>query len=738
MSLSTKPIHRAWWKECSVYQIWPRSYKDSNDDGIGDIPGIISQLDYIHKLGVDIVWLCPSYKSPQVDMGYDIADYYSIADEYGTVADVEALIRGCHQRGMKLLMDLVVNHTSDQHEWFKQSRSSKDNEYRDWYIWKPAKYDEAGNREPPNNWVSHFQGSAWQYDELTDEYYLHLFAPEQPDLNWEHPPVRKAVHDIIRFWLEKGCDGYRMDVINFISKHQRYPNAPIQDPHSPWQSGDRYYANGPRLHEYLQDIGKILKEHDAFSVGEMPFVTDEQEVLRAVQAGRNELNMIFSFEHVNVDHGKYGKFDPGSWELTDLKSFFERWQPFMYENDGWNALYWENHDQPRSIDRYTEASEEHEGVAAKMLAVALALQSGTPFIYQGQELGMRNVPKSWGIEKYQDIDCLNHWKLLLKEKPSDTAAQKIALQEYQKKSRDNARTPVQWSDAPNAGFTAPTIKPWMSVNDNYPRINAAVEIHDANSVYTFWASVLRLRKEYKDVFVYGSWTVVDAPSQDIFAFTRQFDDQKVLVLCNWTERSLTWDPRDNGITATKDMLLNNYEAPAEALKRFSAHLDPTTYPRSHHDATQNIHLTLTYSPLDPTTYLAETSSAAAGATTLFLGTTRDTFEGRSVSQLSYTTYPPLALKTLQTIAEAAVHKHQLKGVSIAHRLGVVPIKEASIAIAVSAGHRAAAWRAGEEILEACKEKAEIWKREEFVDGGMEWRANADRDAEGNAVNKATS
>ncbi|BAE63400.1 glycoside hydrolase superfamily [Aspergillus flavus] len=558
--------HRAWWKESSVYQIWPCSFKDSNDDGIGDIPGIISKLDHIKNLGIDIVWLCPSYKSPQVDMGYDIADYYDIAPEYGTVADVEKLIKGCHERGMKLLMDLVVNHTSDQHEWFKQSRSSKDNEYRNWYIWKPARYDEQGNRQPPNNWVSHFQGSAWEWDEHTQEYYLHLYATEQPDLNWEHPPVRKAVHDIMRFWLDKGANGFRMDVINFISKDQRFPDAPIKDPRTPWQWGDKYYANGPRLHEYFQELGKILKEYDTFSVGEMPFVTDTEEVLRAVKYDRNELNMIFNFEHVDIDHGKYDKFEPGSWELTDLKFFFERWQKFMYENDGWNALYWENHDQPRSVDRYTNAKEEDRVIASKMLATILALKAGSPFVYQGQEIGMGNVPPEWDIEEYKDIDCLNHWKRL----PNDPEIQKIARQEYQKKSRDNGRTPVQWTNAPNAGFTSPNVKPWMSVNPNYARgINAEAQVNDPNSTYSYWASVLGLRKKYVDIFVYGNYELVDRDSQEIFAYTRQYEDQKALVLANWTDGTLEWDSSSNGVKAVKDVLLNTYDSASDVKERFS-------------------------------------------------------------------------------------------------------------------------------------------------------------------------
>ncbi|KAE8355138.1 glycoside hydrolase superfamily [Aspergillus coremiiformis] len=565
------PQHRAWWKESSVYQIWPASFKDSNDDGIGDIPGIISKLDYIKNLGIDIVWLCPSYKSPQVDMGYDIADYYTIAEEYGTVADVEKLIQGCHDRGMKFLMDLVVNHTSDQHEWFQQSRSSRDNEFRNWYIWKPARYDEEGNRRPPNNWVSHFQGSAWEWDELTQEYYLHLYATEQPDLNWEHAPVRKAVHEIMRFWLDKGANGFRMDVINFISKDQRFPDGPIKDARTPWQWGDKYYANGPRLHEYLRGLGEILAEYDTFSVGEMPFVKDTEEVLRAVRYDRKEINMIFNFEHVDIDHGVYDKFEPGSWKLTDLKAFFENWQKVMYENDGWNALYWENHDQPRSVDRYTRAGEEDRVVASKMLATVLGLKAGSPFVYQGQEIGMGNVPRGWGMEEYKDIDCLNHWKRLLEHRPNDREAQKIAREEYQKKSRDNGRTPVQWSAAPNGGFTGPNVKPWMSVNPDYARgVNAEAQVNDPNSTYHYWAAVLALRKRYLDIFVYGSYELVDRDSQAIFAYTRQYEDQKALVLANWTGGTLEWDPSSNGVKGVKDVLLNTYDSTRDVQDRFAS------------------------------------------------------------------------------------------------------------------------------------------------------------------------
>lgn len=573
LSAPVKPpsdIHRAWWKESSVYQIWPASFKDSNDDGVGDIPGIISKLDYIRDLGIDIVWLCPSYKSPQVDMGYDIADYYSIADEYGTVADVEKLIKGCHDRGMKLLMDLVVNHTSDQNEWFKKSRSSKDSEFRDWYVWRPPRFDENGNRQPPNNWVSHFQGSAWEFDEPTGEYYLHLYATEQPDLNWENPAVRKAVHDIVRFWLDKGADGFRMDVINFISKDQAFPDAPNQDKDAVWQWGDKYYANGPRLHEYLQGVGKILKEYDTFSVGEMPFVKDTNEVLKAVRYDRDEINMIFNFEHVDIDHAPYGnKFKPGSWKLTDLKNFFERWQVFMYNNGGWNALYWENHDQPRSIDRYVNPPQALRQTAGKMLATVLALHSGSPFIYQGQEIGMGNVPVEWGMEEYKDIDCLNHWKGLLETKKFDTEAQTIARQEYQKKSRDNGRTPVQWSAAPNGGFTGANVKPWMSVNPEYSQVNAEGQVKDPQSLYHYWNSVLTLRKKYLDIFVYGNYELVDRDSQEIYAYTRAYDTSKALVLANWTDHDLSWNAAAQKIDKVKEVLLDSYESASAAQGRFS-------------------------------------------------------------------------------------------------------------------------------------------------------------------------
>jgi glycosidase len=397
--------NRAWWKECSVYQVYPASFKDSTGSGTGDLKGIISEVDYLKNLGVDIVWLSPIFESPQIDMGYDISDYKKIDPPYGDISDVDVLKDKLHERGMKLVLDLVVNHTSDQHHWFKESRKSKDNPFRDWYIWKPPRYDAQGNRQPPNNWTGHFQGSAWEYDEATDEYYLHLFCKEQPDLNWENTKVRDAVHDIMRFWLNRGCDGFRLDVINFISKDQSFP-----DSDRTVHPGAEYYACGPRCHEFLQELGAILKEYDAFSVGEMPCVNDEQELIKAVRSDRGELSMIFHFELMDLDHGPQGKFSWRDWPLSELKTTATKWQRFMIDNDGWNALYLENHDQPRSVSRFAHDDPEHREASAKLIAIFLGFQSGTPFIYQGQEIGMTNVPKDWPMEEYKDIDCLNHWK----------------------------------------------------------------------------------------------------------------------------------------------------------------------------------------------------------------------------------------------------------------------------------------------------------------------------------------
>jgi len=395
-------------------QVYPASFLDTNKDGWGDVPGITQRLDYLKDLGVDVIWVSPIYKSPQADMGYDIADYEDIDPSYGTLADVDHLIAEIKKRDMKLVMDLVVNHTSEEHAWFLDSRSSKTSSKRDWYIWKPAKYDADGNRQPPNNWAQILgeANSAWTWNEKTQEYYLSLFTPEQPDLNWENPDVRAAIHDVLRFWLDRGVSGFRMDVINLISKVQDFPDAEITVPSNNYQPGDKFYANGPRLHEFLKALNRdVLSKYDTLTVGEMPFVRDEDEIIRVVGAQNEELNMIFSFDLVDIDNvpGDF-KFTLHPWDARDLKKIVNRLQRLMLERDGWNSLFVENHDQPRSVSRYTDDSDEWREYGAKLLALMQTTLAGTLYVYQGEELGMRNAPPSWDESEYKDIESINFFK----------------------------------------------------------------------------------------------------------------------------------------------------------------------------------------------------------------------------------------------------------------------------------------------------------------------------------------
>lgn len=450
-----------------------------------------------------------------------------------------------------------------QHQWFKQSRSSKDNEFRDWYIWKKPRYTAAGVRQPPNNWGSYFggsypfldylplafsffiannpvKGSAWEYDEKTDEYYLHLFATEQPDLNWENPEVRSAVHRIMRYWLGKGANGFRMDVINFISKDQRFPDVPVVDPKRPYPEGAKYYACGPRLHEYLQDLGRILKEYDAFSVGEMPSVYDPAEILNAVGFDRHELGMAFQFEIMDIDHGPQGKFTPGKFRLKDFKRIVTKWQTFMYENNGWNALYLENHDQGRSISRFASAKPEHRALSGKMLATLLGLQSGTPFIYQGQEIGMVNVPETWDIGRFRDLEAINFWNELMQVYPGNAELQDQTMKELRLKSRDNGRIPMQWGPGRFADFTSGAANPWIDVNDDCATWNASFQVADPTSIFKYWAKILSLRKEWIDVFVYGSFKLIDEDHEDLFVYSRAFGDTTAIVVTNFSDKSVEW------------------------------------------------------------------------------------------------------------------------------------------------------------------------------------------------------
>jgi oligo-1,6-glucosidase len=492
----------SWWRSAVVYQIYPRSFADSDGDGIGDLPGIIGRLDHLAGLGVDVLWLSPVYPSPQDDNGYDISDYTDIEPVFGTLADFDALLAAVHQRGMKLIMDLVVNHTSDEHPWFVESRSSTDNPKRDWYWWRP---------DPVTDWESAFSGSAWQRDELTGEYYLHLFSRKQPDLNWENPQVRAAIHEMMRWWLDRGVDGFRMDVINMISKDL---DAGV-------------FLHGPRLHEFLNEMNhEVFAAHPdrLLTVGEMPTVTVE-EALLFTDPARAEIDMVFQFEHVNIDQGS-NKWDVLPLDLPALKASLGRWQVGLADV-GWNSLYWNNHDQPRAVSRFGSDAPQHRVAAAKLLATVLHLHRGTPYVYQGEELGMTNAPFA-AISDFRDIESINHYAAaVLAGLAPDRVL--IALRAM---SRDNARTPVQWDSSPQAGFT--TDEPWLPVNPNHVEINAADQWADQGSVLHHYRAVISLRHNESAV-VHGDFTMLLADDPVIYAFTRRLDAVELLVLANFSD-----------------------------------------------------------------------------------------------------------------------------------------------------------------------------------------------------------
>jgi len=510
-------MEKKWWKESVVYQIYPRSFMDSNGDGIGDLQGIISRLDYLKELGINVIWLSPVYKSPNDDNGYDISDYRDIMDDFGTMADWEELLAQVHNRGMKLIMDLVVNHSSDEHAWFIESRKSKDNPYRDYYIWRPGKE----GREP-NNWGSFFSGSAWKYDEATDEYFLHIFSKKQPDLNWENPKLRNEVYDMMKWWLDKGIDGFRMDVINFISKEEGLPDGEAGPGHR-YGDGSPHFMNGPRIHEFLQEMNKeVLSKYDVMSVGEMP--GSDPEIARLyTDSSRNEVNMLFQFEHVDLDSGPGGKWNLKPLNLLDLKRNLTKWQNAL-EEVGWNSLYFCNHDQPRVVSRFGN-DKEYRLESAKMLATIIHMMRGTPYVYQGEELGMTNVPFS-SIEDYRDIETLNFYK----EKVAENVPVESIMRSIYVKGRDNARTPMQWDDSKNAGFTIGT--PWIKVNPNYKEINVKKAVEDKNSVFHYYKQLIQLRKDH-EIVVYGKYNLIEENDPEIFAYTREHNGKTLLVICNF-------------------------------------------------------------------------------------------------------------------------------------------------------------------------------------------------------------
>ncbi|EGN92954.1 glycoside hydrolase family 13 protein [Serpula lacrymans var. lacrymans S7.3] len=564
--MSDPPSPRAWWKSAIVYQIYPISFFDSNGDGIGDLNGIHEKLDYLKDLGVDVLWLSPIYSSPLADMGYDISDYRNIDPRYGTLEDYDRLLKGVHQRGMKLIfvdvtrMDLVANHTSDEHDWFVQSRSSKDDPKRDWYIWRPPKYDVDGERLPPNNWKSVFQGSAWEYDDKTGEYYLHLYVTKQPDLNWDNQTVRDAVWDVMRFWINRGCDGFRMDVINIISKTEGLPDAPEVDPTQYYQPASMYFANGPRVHEYIKEMNQeVLSKHDLITVGETPFTHEASELAAYVLPKNKELNMVFHFELMDLDSPDYSPLAHKAWKLTELKAIVRRWQQYKREEGFWNAVFIENHDHSRSVSRFGNDSSTWRSISAKMLSIMEITQTGTLYVYQGQELGLKNFPRSWGIEEYKDVASQNYWNLILEQRKKASGGKEVdmsdMLDDFQRKARDHARMPMQWDDTKHAGFTTGT--PWMRVNDDFVECNASAQAGDKDSVLSFWKRAIGTRKQH-DVLIYGDFELLLAENEQVFAYKRTLGPSSALVLLNFQEAEATVSLAEVGELTGYKFVLGNY------------------------------------------------------------------------------------------------------------------------------------------------------------------------------------
>lgn len=539
-----------WWKENTIYQIYPRSFNDSNGDGIGDLRGIINKLDYLKELGVGIVWLSPVYESPNDDNGYDISHYQRIMPEFGTMADMDELIEGLHARGIRLLMDLVVNHTSDEHEWFEASRSSKDSPYRNYYIWRPNI-----DGTPPNNWASIFGGSAWTLDKATNEWYLHLFSKKQPDLNWENPAVRQEIHQMMDWWLQKGVDGFRMDVINMISKEPGLPNAPIRSDNQ-FQLDINLITHGPRLEEFLLELkDNVLSKYDVMTVGEMPNVSTAQ-ARRITDEESGSLSMVFHFEHVDLDvaPGGASKFDVGPLDLPELKQVLTKWQNDL-STAGWNSLYLGNHDQPRSVSRFGNDGEYH-AQSAKMLATLTHFQKGTPYIYQGEEIGMTNVAFK-SIDEYRDIESINMYREWVEEKGKSP---KETLEAIYQKGRDNARTPFQWNASENAGFTSGD--PWIQVNPNYTAINAAAASADPDSILNYYKQLSKLRKQWP-IITHGRYDLILPDDDAIFAFTRTMGAERLLVVLNFTAENVRFTLPQNVDFTYQEVLISNYSQPDE-------------------------------------------------------------------------------------------------------------------------------------------------------------------------------
>ncbi len=544
-----------WWKRSVVYQIYPKSFNDTTGNGTGDIDGIIEKLDYLKDLGVDVLWLTPIYDSPQRDNGYDIRDYYKIFEDYGTMEDFDRLLHEAHKRDLKIIMDIVVNHTSTEHEWFQQSRLSKDNPYRDFYIWK-----DPVEGEEPSNWVSKFGGSAWKLDEETGQYYLHLFDVTQADLNWENTEVRQRVYEMMNYWFEKGVDGFRLDVINLISKNQDFPT---DDGSIAPGDGRKFYTDGPRVHEFMQEMNKeVFSKYDVLTVGEMSSTTIDN-CIKYTNPERNELSMTFNFHHLKVDYPNGEKWSIADFDFQKLKQILSTWQVEMHKGGGWNALFWCNHDQPRIVSRYGDDGE-YRVQSAKMLATTIHMMQGTPYIYQGEEFGMTN-PKFTTIDQYRDVESLNMFNLLKEEGYSEEEVLEI----LKHKSRDNSRTPVQWNGSENAGFT--TGEPWIPVASNFKEINAEAAVNDENSIFYHYQKLNKLRKEL-DVITYGDYQLILEDHPEIFAYVRKANNgEKLLVVNNFYGKNTDFElPRSIDLTGlSAEVLISNYEGTPEDFSSFS-------------------------------------------------------------------------------------------------------------------------------------------------------------------------
>lgn len=533
-------LKKDWWKSSTVYQIYPKSFCDSNGDGIGDIKGIISKLDYLKKLGVDVIWTTPMYVSPMMDNGYDIADYYNIDPIFGTMEDFHKLLDEVHKREMKLIMDMVINHTSTEHFWFKEALKGPENKYHNYYIWKDGTSDKA-----PNNWASKFGGSAWKYVESLGKYYLHLFDVTQADLNWENPELRNDIYKMINFWLEKGVDGFRLDVINLISKNQRFPDDNYKTPTS---DGRKFYTDGPKIHEFLQELtantfGKYPK---SLTVGEMSS-TSISHCVEYTKPENRELSMVFNFHHLKVDYPNGEKWALGELDFKALKDIFFKWQVGIENGDGWSAVFWCNHDQPRIVSRF--GSEKYLNESGKMLGTTIHMLRGTPYIYQGEEIAMTN-PHFENINEYRDVESLNNYRLLLEK--GKNVDEIIAI--LGQKSRDNSRTPIQWSEDKNAGFTKGT--PWIGIAKNYSTINVENSLEDKNSVFYHYKKLIELRKRYK-VISHGDFIPMYEDSPQVFGYIRRFKNEKLLVINNFYENEIEVEIPEEFLE--KEILIKNYE-----------------------------------------------------------------------------------------------------------------------------------------------------------------------------------